>query len=280
VNDKTPSTTTPAENEQRRSAALGIAGASGAIGALLVSGWLGEPVRTSIALFVAALGGITAGVVLGNSRDERAHAAGSAVVATIGITFACSAYMNARSSVYNLELLLPMAVGAIPGILAYQALKRLVANPGARAVAALGLAAAALAMALVAAPARPSSSASTASAAPDEAEADAPPARDELISSGERATLDKQFGPKAVTFLDAVVHIDAIVAIHGPRGIAKAGESGQKLLGDLAGGLAAMRAEAGRRIAAGEPATTFATLDAVEQRAHVLLLMNGAAPAR
>jgi hypothetical protein len=41
-----------------------------------------------------------------------------------------------------------------------------------------------------------------------------------------------------------------------------------------------MRAEARRRIDAGEPATTFATLDTVEQRAHVLLLVNGAAAGR
>jgi hypothetical protein len=259
---------------------VGIAGASGAVGALLVSGWIGGSARTSLALFIATLGGLTAGVILGNSRDERAHAAGSAIVATMAITFVTSAYISARSEVYNLELLLPMAIGAIPGLLVYHGLKRLVPTAKNRALAAIGFAAMALAIALLVAPGVPAASSSASASAHDDDAVDAPPAANELISSAERATLDKQFGARAATFLDTVTRIDAIVAIYGPRGIAKAGESGQRLLGDLGGGLASMRAEARRRIDAGEPATTFATLDTVEQRAHVLLLVNGAAAGR
>jgi hypothetical protein len=262
LEDSAPSSTSssPADRKKRSEIAIGITGASGMLGAILVSGWFGGPVRAVVALIVAAVGGLVAGIVAGTSRDERAHAAGSAVLAAVGITFAVSAYISDRSSVYNLELLLPAAIGSLPGLLAYFGLKRLVPGPRTRALVGLGLGAAAVAVALAAAP-----KAAAPSAEEDETEA---------------PTLDNQLGDKSAQFFSAVARIEAIVSIYGPGGLAKAGASGQKLLGELDSGLTSMRAEADRRIVAGEPAKSFATLDAVERRVRVFLRENGVMPAK
>jgi hypothetical protein len=217
-----------------------------------------------VTLLVAVLGGAIAGGVADGTRDERAHAAGSAIIATVGISIAVRLYIAGRSSVYNLELLLPVALGGLPGLGVHFALARLVPRSGVRAVAAVGLAAATAATALVLAPG--------ASADPPDAEVSAPRSRRALpISPGERAELAQLFGAKAGAFFKAVDTFDSLVAIYGLSGVAKAGASGQKLLGDLDRGLDGMRAEADRRIAAGEARATFDMFDAVERRVRAFL---------
>lgn len=257
---------------KRRDTAFGIPVASGALGAMLVSGWFGEPVGIAVGLLVAAAGGAIAGAVSGSSRDERLHAGGCAITAAIGIVFAVSWYIRDRTSVFNLELLLPAAIGGLPGLLAHFAIRRAASEPRVRAVAAVVLAAVALALAFAVSPPRGRA-----------ADARSPTSVTESprleVTAGERSTLRRRFGPSADAFLLAIDKANTLLGVYGPSGIARAGAAGQKLLGDIERGLAALRAEADRRIAAGEAAGDFEVLDDVERRVRAFLAASPAGSA-
>ena len=254
----------PADPSTRANTALGIIVGAGALAALLAAGWIAGPVGMGVPLVVAVLGGAVAGVVAGSSREERAAAAGAAIVATVGIALAVRIYVVDRSSVYNLELLLPVALGGLPGYGVHLALKRFVARPGTRAVAALGVAAVTAVVALVAAP-------SAGGGEPSAAVAEVGSKQALPLSGRERDDLRAEVGDRVEPFFTAVDKLNAIAEIYGPASIAKAGASGQALFGEVEQGLAGMRGEADRRIAAGEPAAKFGALAAVEPRVRAFL---------
>ncbi len=64
---------------------------------------------------VGAAAALVAGVVRGKDTRERAVFLAAFVVAEAGIIVATSLYTQGRSSVWNFELLLPLALGAVPG---------------------------------------------------------------------------------------------------------------------------------------------------------------------
>ncbi len=255
---------------RRRDTAFGITVASGALGAMLVSGWFGERVGIAVGLLVASAGGAIAGAVSGSSRDERLHAGGCAITAAVGIVFAVGWYIRDRTSVFNLELLLPAAIGGLPGLLAYFALGRAASEPRARAGAAVLLAAGAVALAFVVASPR-------GHAVHDRSPTSAAESPGLEVTAGERSTLRRRFGPSADSFLLAIDKANTLLGVYGPSGIARAGAAGQKLLGEIDQGLAALRADADRRIAAGEPAGDFEVLDDVERRVRAFLTARPAA---
>lgn len=253
--DSTPPPPTEADKHQ---IAFGITIASGAVAAMLVAGWFGEPVRFGVALLVAVIGSLVAGWFGGADRDARAHVAGAAVVASIGITFATKMYVAGRSSVWNIELVLPTLVGSLPGLFAYFALRRLVARPQTRAAVSLGLAVTAALIALAVAPAPVEAPRARASQEPGSGA--------QLIGLEKRDELVALFGDKAKSLIKTADVLDSILQTYGPTGIARAGATGQRQLESIERDLAAMRADADRRIAAGEPASKFLVLHAVEDR--------------
>jgi hypothetical protein len=110
--------------EQRSNFALGLVSFSAlAIGFM----GLGSSLPGRIGLGVAVA--VVAGAIRGNSNAERAVFSLAFTMAEAGIVVATSLYTQGRSSVWNVELLVPLLLGAIPGGVVYLLAMKLV-RPG------------------------------------------------------------------------------------------------------------------------------------------------------
>ena len=106
--------------QQRHSFALGIVGVSALLIALM---GLGSTLPGMIGIAVATA--VVAGVVRGNGAAERAVYSLAFAVAEGGIVVATTLYVRGRGSVWNLELLIPLLLGSIPGVIVYRLAVRL-----------------------------------------------------------------------------------------------------------------------------------------------------------
>ena len=105
-----------AQRENVRSGVVMAAvGGGAAIGAFGMSGFFGEPMALWFCYGIAVLGGIIGGLVSGRSWPGRLVQMPLAVLAGVGAMLATTWYLDDRSSVINYELLLPIALGALPG---------------------------------------------------------------------------------------------------------------------------------------------------------------------
>jgi hypothetical protein len=69
-------------------------------------------------------------MVRGVTPRARAAFAAAFVVAELGIILATRAYTEGRRSVWNVELLVPMLLGALPGALAYVVASKALSSEG------------------------------------------------------------------------------------------------------------------------------------------------------
>lgn len=91
-----------------------IAIMSAAFAGMGAAGFFGEPWALVTTLLVPCAGGIIAGAIEGRSGRERMFYAIPYVVGSVTAALAVSAYVSGRSSIMNVELLLPMAAGLVP----------------------------------------------------------------------------------------------------------------------------------------------------------------------
>ena len=99
--------------QQRKSFALGLIAFSGLLIGFMGSGSL------PIQLIVGLVGASVAGVVRGKVVKDRILFASAFVIAEIGIVVATRIYIEGRSSVWNFELLIPLLLGSVPGLIVY-----------------------------------------------------------------------------------------------------------------------------------------------------------------
>lgn len=102
------------QSEERQKLASILAIMAAAFAGLGASSFFGEPWSLTTTLVVPLLGGVLAGAIEGSTARERAllaipYAAGACVAA-----MATWLYTEGRSSIMNIELLLPMAAGLVP----------------------------------------------------------------------------------------------------------------------------------------------------------------------
>ncbi|MDB4943019.1 MAG: hypothetical protein JWP97_2553 [Labilithrix sp.] len=116
--------------------------------ALLSSGWFGARLDPLLALVLAVVTAPFAGWVGARDTASRIHASVAAMVGSVGIVAVTAAFTRGRPHVVNVALLLPIVVGALPGLLLFFVLRALAPRPGLRAlVAALATAATVIAVA-------------------------------------------------------------------------------------------------------------------------------------
>ncbi len=107
--------------EQRTQGALGLVAASA-----LAIGFLGLGSATAGRIACGVATAVVAGAIRGNDAAERAVFSVAFMVAEAGIIVATVVYTSGRSSVWNVELLVPLVLGALPGaVVYYLAAKRL-----------------------------------------------------------------------------------------------------------------------------------------------------------
>jgi multisubunit Na+/H+ antiporter MnhF subunit len=85
----------------------------------LVIGFMGIGWSLAIQLIVGVVAAVVAGVVRGAAAKERILCSSAFLVAEIGIIVATRIYSEGRSSVWNFELLIPLLLGSVPGLIVY-----------------------------------------------------------------------------------------------------------------------------------------------------------------
>lgn len=100
--------------QQRTSFALGLVAFFG-----LMIGFIGIGWSLAVQLIVGVVTAVVAGVVRGAVAKERLLFSAAFFVAEIGIVVATRIYSEGRSSVWNFELLIPLLLGSVPGLIMY-----------------------------------------------------------------------------------------------------------------------------------------------------------------
>jgi len=103
--------------DKRTGWVVSLVAAGAVVGAFLMTGWFGVVLSPVICYAIAVFFGIAAGVVQGDSTAHRAVFAVSLSLTSAGALAATGWYIEDRSAVMNLELLLPLGLGSIPGAL-------------------------------------------------------------------------------------------------------------------------------------------------------------------
>jgi hypothetical protein len=126
----------PSAEEQDKTAgrALVFATMPALIAAFLVSGWFGFRVDPMIALLVAVGTAPIAGWLVAKSLGERVFASIASMIAAVGIVIATTWYIRDRRHLVNLELLLPMIIGGLPGLVVFYAFRATANVPVLRAL--------------------------------------------------------------------------------------------------------------------------------------------------
>jgi hypothetical protein len=100
--------------QQRTNFALGLVAFFG-----LMIGFMGIGWTLTIQLLLEIIAAVVAGVVRGAAAKERILFSSAFLVAEVGIIVATRIYSEGRSSVWNFELLIPLLLGSVPGLIVY-----------------------------------------------------------------------------------------------------------------------------------------------------------------
>lgn len=133
---ETPEPTDAADPRAGR--AMAFATAPPVLAALLVSGWLGTRADPTIALLLAIGAAPIAGFMVSKEWTGRIFASVASMIAAVGIVLATAWYLRGRSHVVNVELLIPMLGGGLPGIALFYGFRALAGVPTLRVVLAVG----------------------------------------------------------------------------------------------------------------------------------------------
>ena len=214
-------------DDKRHQLFFGISAGVAVLAALLVSGWFGEPIGLPAGLIIAAAGGLVVGWLTGENAINKVFQTLAGVIFSFGVVIGTVWYLKGRSSVWNLELLLPMALGGLPGVVAYFLFRRLEQKPSTRAATAcVFLAGMAVAM-IQAVP-------STEQDLERQEEAMAQNQDAIAFHPDARGVLRAQFGPAADEFLLQVDKVNSMVDMYSVERIAaEAGSSIDKLEASL-----------------------------------------------
>ncbi len=123
--------------------ALLFAAAPPVLAALLVSGWLAARVDPTIALLLAVGAAPITGFLVAKGWPGRIFASIASMIASVGVVLATTWYIRSRANLVNVELLIPMVLGVLPGLALHHALRALAPIPLLRALVAGGAVAAA-----------------------------------------------------------------------------------------------------------------------------------------
>lgn len=100
--------------QQRTSFASGLVAFFGLVIGFQSIGW-----SLTTQLIVGGLAALIAGAIRGSAARERILFASAFLVAEVGIIFATRIYSEGRSSFWNYELLIPLLLGSVPGVIVY-----------------------------------------------------------------------------------------------------------------------------------------------------------------
>ena len=84
--------------------------------------WWGQPL-TTVPIGITVAGGVIGGLLAGRDRGDRSTAIATMTAIALGVMIASHVYMAGRSIVINYELLIPLAIGASPGLILDRALR-------------------------------------------------------------------------------------------------------------------------------------------------------------
>jgi DNA-directed RNA polymerase subunit RPC12/RpoP len=136
------------EQDRARGRVLLVATMPAVLAAMLASGWLGVHVDPTVSLLLAVGTAPIAGWLVAKDWAGRIFASIASMIAAVGIVLATTWYLRGRAHVVNVELLIPMALGGLPGLALFYGFRALAGVPAVRAL--LGLAAVVAAVVLVA----------------------------------------------------------------------------------------------------------------------------------
>jgi hypothetical protein len=133
----------PSATDARNVRALAFAMLPALLGALLTAGWFGDRWDARLTLGLAMTGGPIAAYLARGERDARAFTAVAAMIGGAGVVLASALYTATRAQIQSVEVLIPVLLGALPGLgahLAFRALApRLVPRLAIAVLAFLGL---------------------------------------------------------------------------------------------------------------------------------------------
>ena len=124
-NDPPAISAEPTPEEKRSERLLAVLIFPAALAAFMRAGFFKITLATPAALVLAGLGAIAWAMLAFPDLRRRARAGISAVVATSGMVLAIAYYLEGRSTVFNIEVLVPMILGMLPGLFVYRLLKPL-----------------------------------------------------------------------------------------------------------------------------------------------------------
>lgn len=102
-------------DDQRLTWMLALVAVGAILGSFFMTGWFGFELDPAICYALAAAAGLAAGAVLGRDWTARLVYMPLGVLAAAGALVAANWYTAGRSSVYSIELLIPLGLGALPG---------------------------------------------------------------------------------------------------------------------------------------------------------------------
>lgn len=106
------------------------------LGAFFAKGWFGG-LDGWFALMVSVTGAPFAGALIGRDRADKVFSAIAAMIGGLGVAVATLWFVGFRGrEMGNVELLLPIAVGGLPGLAAFYAFRALEPQPLARTLVA------------------------------------------------------------------------------------------------------------------------------------------------
>jgi hypothetical protein len=111
--------------DARNARALAFAMLPALLGALLGAGWFGERWDARLTLALAMTGGPIAAYLARGARDTRAFTAVAAMIGGAGMVLASALYTATRAETQRVEVLIPVLVGALPGLGAHLAFRAL-----------------------------------------------------------------------------------------------------------------------------------------------------------
>ncbi len=107
------------EHLARKKLAFTVAVMGAVLAGMGVGGWFGGPWSVTAAMILCALASVVAGAIEGLDARSRVVMAASYLVGTVSVAAVSAWYASGRSSVANYELLIPLAIGAVPGVIAH-----------------------------------------------------------------------------------------------------------------------------------------------------------------
>jgi hypothetical protein len=115
----------PSATDARNARALAFAMLPALLGAFLTAGWFGDRWDARLTLGLAMTGGPVAAYLARGERDTRAFTAIAAMIGGAGVVFASALYTAKRAEIQSVEVLIPVLLGALPGLAAHLAFRAL-----------------------------------------------------------------------------------------------------------------------------------------------------------